>query len=124
MLNPSCVFRPSSTDNLAQAVTLLTAAALNGRSGSTCQIAVKSGGHMPTPGANDIDGGISIDLGWLNQTVLSADKSFVSLGAGARWIHAYQTLFSQGVAFPGGLCGTTGVGGLSLAAASRCCSPG
>ncbi len=113
-LNPSCVFRPSSVNNLAQAVKILTATALNGNTGAACQVAIKSGGHMPIPGANDIDDGISIDMSWLNKTVLSDDKSVISLGSGAKWIEAYRVADGQGVAFPGGLCGATGVGGLSL----------
>lgn len=69
---------------------------------------------MPIPGANNINGGISIDLSWLNQTVLSADRSLVSLGAGSTWSNAYDNLGADKIAFPGGVCGTTGVGGVSL----------
>lgn len=80
----------------------------------SCQFAIKSGGRNPIPGANNINGGVSVDLGLLNQTVLSADRKFISLGAGARWGAAYDTFADDGILFPGGLCGTTGVGGVSV----------
>ena len=106
VLNPGCVVRPKSAQEVSQAVKTLVA--------NQCQFAIKSGGHMPIPGANSIDGGVSIDLGLLNSTVVAPDRSYVSLGAGGTWGHAYDNLESEKIGFPGGVCGTTGVGGVSL----------
>ncbi|KAJ9144961.1 FAD binding domain-containing protein [Pleurostoma richardsiae] len=112
ILAPGCIFRPSSSQELSTAVQILTA---DGPGNETaCQFAIKSGGHMAVPGANDINEGVSINLVWLNETSVSEDKSFVTLGAGGTWSNAYATLTNDGIAFPGGLCGGTGIGGLSL----------
>jgi hypothetical protein len=106
ILAPGCVFQPASADHISQGIKVLVA--------GSCRFAIKAGGHNPIPGANNINGGVSIDLGLLNQTALSTDRSFVSLGAGGRWGTAYDTFVEDGILFPGGLCGTTGVGGVSI----------
>ncbi len=106
ILTPDCIFRPSSAEQLSAAVKVLAT--------TNCQFAVKSGGHSPIPGANDINYGVSIDLQYLNQTSLAPDRSFVSLGAGGNWINAYHAFAGDGVGFPGGLCGTTGIGGVTI----------
>lgn len=82
--------------------------------GPACKFAIKSGGHTPYAGANDIDGGITLDLSLLNDTTLSADRTYISLGPGSTWLNAYQNLDGTGMAFPGGRCGDAGVGGLTL----------
>jgi len=106
ILNPNCIFRPTSAQQVSQAVKTLTA--------RQCQFAVKAGGHTPIAGWNNINNGVSMDLVWLNHTELAADRSFVRLGSGGTWSNAYDTFVNDGIAFPGGLCGTTGVGGVSL----------
>ncbi|KAK3305084.1 6-hydroxy-D-nicotine oxidase [Chaetomium strumarium] len=106
ILSPSCIFLPSYVEDVSAAVKALSA--------GNCQFAIKSGGHNPTPGANDINDGVSIDLRYLNQTTLAPDRSFVSLGAGGNWVNAYHAFANHGVGFPGGLCGTTGVGGVTI----------
>lgn len=51
--------------------------------GDQCPFSIKCGGHTPWAGANNVDGGVAIDLsGYMNTTVVSADKSYVSLGGG------------------------------------------
>ena len=100
------MFRPSCAESLSKGIQVLTR--------GSCKFAIKAGGHMAVPGANDIDDGVSVDLQFLNQTVLSQDNSSLSLGAGVRWLDAYNALEGKGVGFPGGLCGTTGVGGVTL----------
>lgn len=79
-----------------------------------CKFSVKSGGHNANPGANSINGGVSIDLGGLKSVSLAADRSHVSLGSGATWGLAYDTLINEKIGFPGGVCGEVGVGGPSL----------
>lgn len=109
ILNPACILRPTSAADLGSAVSHLATA--------KCPFAVKSGGHTPVPGANDIDGGVSIDLSGLAQTVYlpSSGGDVVRLGVGATWQMAYDALVvPHGIGFPGGLCGTTGVGGVAL----------
>ena len=106
MLHPSCIILPTDTAEVALAVKILTAAA--------CPFAIKSGGHTPTPGANDINDGITIDLRYINETTLSADRESVILGVGSTWLNAYTNLNGTGIAFPGGRYGLVGVGGLTL----------
>src|SRR4051812_24379379 len=106
ILSPSCIFLPSRVEELSAAMKTLAT--------GNCLFAIKSGGHNPIPGANDINKGVSIDLRYLNQTTLAPDRSFVSLGAGGNWMNAYNAFADDGVGFPGGLCGMTGVGGVTI----------
>ncbi|KAK8074531.1 hypothetical protein PG997_009194 [Apiospora hydei] len=88
------------------------AAALQVLTQNSCPFAVKSGGHMANPGFNNIDGGVSLDLSRLNSVELSGDLQTTRLGTGAEWQRVYDN--TPGVVVPGGLCGGTGVGGVSL----------
>ncbi len=106
MLHPSCIIQPVDTAGVAHTVRILSAAA--------CPFAVKSGGHTPTPGANDINNGITIDFRYINETTLSSDRRSVTLGVGSTWLQAYTQLNDTGVAFPGGRYGLVRVGGLTL----------
>lgn len=106
ILSPRCIFTPSTAEEVAEALRALTAA--------QCHFALKSGGHMVIPGFNSIDDGVSIDLVYLNQTSIADDRSYVRLGAGSTWSNAYDNFVHDKIAFPGGLCGTTGVAGLAL----------
>ncbi|CZT16357.1 related to 6-hydroxy-d-nicotine oxidase [Ramularia collo-cygni] len=111
-LLPSCIFLPISADDIAAALYMLRTGAGSGN--STCPFAIKSGGHAPWPGANDIHDGITIDLSWINRTVLAEDRSSVRLGSGALWSDAYDSLNGTGIAFTGGRIPGVGVGGLTL----------
>ncbi len=74
---------------------------------------IKSGGHNPNPKFNNIDNGVTVDLKLLNAATVSADRSFVTLGAGTTMGQAYDTFSNQSIAFPGGICDGVGVGGIS-----------
>ena len=106
VLHPSCIVLPTSAHDVSSALTTLER--------TFTEFAIKSGGHTANVLANNIDRAVTIDLGWINETKLSDDRSYVRLGAGSRWIHAYNNINSQDVASPGGRCGSTGVGGLTL----------
>lgn len=106
MLHPSCMVQPTNATEVAQAVKILTAA--------VCPFAIRSGGHTPTPGANDINDGITMDLRYINATTLSADRGSVTLGVGSNWLDVYTNLNDSGVGSPGGRYGLVGVGGLIL----------
>lgn len=105
-MKPGCVLTPSTSRDVSRAMYIIKTAG--------CQFAVKSGGHNANPGANNIEGGVSIDLQRLNSTKLSADRKSVSLGTGITWGQAYKAFESQGIAFPGGICEDVGVGGLAV----------
>lgn len=110
-LPAACIFRPSSAEDVSFAVE--TFGSISTGCHNYCSFAIKGGGHTPWAGANNIDGGVAIDLAYLNQTILSDDRSHVSLGGGVIWHDAYSAMDGHGVAFPGGRCPGTGVGGLT-----------
>jgi hypothetical protein len=105
ILAPSCVFQPQTIQDVSKGVKLL--------SSKSCAFSIKSGGHNPLPGANNIDGGVSVVLGALNSIDLAADGTTVKLGTGARWGQVYAKFADKGLFVPGGLCGGTGIGGVS-----------
>lgn len=79
-----------------------------------CPFAVKSGGHMPFAGANNIDGGVVLDLSRIDSTHLSADRKTVSIGPGSTWQAAANKLDGTGIGIPTGRCPSTAVGGVTL----------
>ncbi|KAM3435921.1 hypothetical protein MY4824_004583 [Beauveria thailandica] len=106
MQHPGCVMTPASAKDMSAIVKVLTA--------QQCKFAVKSGGHNPNPGFNNIDHGVSIDLRSLNSTSLAHDRSHVSLGTGLSWGQAYAAFQKDKIAFTGGICEDVGVGGLAV----------
>lgn len=108
-LTPSCIFRPQSAEDVSFAVQTFSVGA--GKCHDFCPFSIKGGGHTPWAGANNVDGGIAIDMGVMNQIVLAEDRSYAALGGGAIWSDVYSQTDGQGVAFPGGRCPGTGVGG-------------
>lgn len=78
-----------------------------------CLFAIKSGGHNANPTFNDINNGVSLDLGLLNTAALSLDRTSITLGAGTNMKQAYASIENEGIAFPAGICEGVGVGGLS-----------
>lgn len=55
-LTPKCFVLPRNTIEVAEVVKTLVQQ-------TECKFAVKSGGHSSTPGANNIEEGVTIDLG-------------------------------------------------------------
>lgn len=106
-LDPWCIVQPRSASEVSTALTTLLA-------DEQCGIAVRSGGHTGWAGANNIDDGVTIDLGNMNATTYDARTSTASILPGSRWLQAYQTLDALGVTVPGGRAGTVGVAGLVL----------
>ncbi|KAF4506453.1 hypothetical protein G6O67_006538 [Ophiocordyceps sinensis] len=106
ILHPGCVVTPKSAHDVSKILKILTK--------GQCKFAVKAGGHNANPGANSIDGGVSIDLGGLDSASLARDRSYVSLGSGLTWGRAYDRFNDSGIGFPGGVCEDVGVGGPSL----------
>lgn len=64
-------------------------------------------------GAANIDDGVTIDLGQLNQVTLSEDRRSVTIGPGNTWGRVYESL-PAGLATGGGRVSNVGVGGLTL----------
>ncbi|KAF9634931.1 FAD linked oxidase [Lasiodiplodia theobromae] len=104
-LHPYCIVQPSDTSDVAKALTVLTQE-------TSCNFAVRSGGHSSNAGANNIDEGVTIDLGLMNTTAYNATGGVVSIQPAARWLSVYQTTDPLDVGVLGGRLSTVGVGGL------------
>jgi FAD/FMN-containing dehydrogenase len=102
--------RPTTAEDVATTVKVLTAASLL----KPCKFAVRSGGHTPIPGSNDIEDGVTIDLQLMNGTTYNAKTQVTSIGPGGRWGGVYQTLEALGRMVAGGRGSTVGVGGFLI----------
>ncbi|KAF1963610.1 oxidoreductase FAD-binding protein [Byssothecium circinans] len=109
-LKPSCIVKPRDTREVAIIIKWLNRLA----SISTCQLAIRGGGHTPWAGSANIDGGITIDLSSLKDISVNQDKSIVSIGAGSIWGDVYRRMDELGIAVVGGRGSSVGVGGLTL----------
>ncbi|KAI1299546.1 putative oxidoreductase [Xylaria venustula] len=109
-LQPACFVAPQTAQDVAVAVKSLTSEA----NGGPLDFAIRSGGHLWFPGANNSPDGVTIDLRGLNTIDISPDKASVSVGAGATWDLVYNKLDTIGRSVAGGRVGGVGVGGLTL----------
>ncbi|KAJ7506026.1 hypothetical protein B0H11DRAFT_2219953 [Mycena galericulata] len=104
---PACRVTPTSAQDVSNALVVLTQ--------TKCEFAVRSGGHMPWKGANNIDTpGVTIDLSELDLVTLSSDKTIVHVGPGQRWGPVYDALQPHNLTIVGGRSNTVGVGGYLL----------
>ena len=65
-------------------------------------------------GAANLEDGVTVDLSALNDTQVSADHSYTSVGGGARWGDIYLKLDAMNLSVVGGRVFDVGVGGLTL----------
>ncbi|KAI1130845.1 FAD-binding domain-containing protein [Nemania abortiva] len=105
-LSPECVFQPLTVEDLSNGIRAIK------EHGSL--FAVRSGGHMPNPGAQSVDHGVMISMSNFNTKSLNADKSIASIGPGQLWAEVYNWLAAYGLAVNGGRYPTVGVGGVLL----------
>jgi hypothetical protein len=103
---PAAIVRPRSADEVSAALKALV--------GAKQPFAVRSGGHTNWAGSNNIEGGVTIDLGQLNAVVFDAASETASIGPGCRWREVYAELHKHGRAVAGGREGNVGVAGLLL----------
>ncbi|KAL4974602.1 hypothetical protein BDW66DRAFT_139562 [Aspergillus desertorum] len=108
---PACFLRPLTASELGLAVSILT---LTDDGSEQCQFGVRGGGHVPWKGAAGAEGGVTIDLAFLNGTSYDEESSTVSIMGGTKWGDVYKSLQPLGVAVPGGRADTVGVGGLLI----------
>ncbi|KAH8879824.1 FAD-binding domain-containing protein [Thozetella sp. PMI_491] len=106
-LRPGVIVQPRTTEEVARALKSILDT-------EGCQFAIRSGGHMSWAGSNNIQDGVTIDLGLINQTVYNAETQIASIGPGGRWTDVYWALEKKGVMVAGGREGLVGVGGLIL----------
>ncbi|KAF2130675.1 FAD-binding domain-containing protein [Dothidotthia symphoricarpi CBS 119687] len=106
-LTPNCIVQPLSTEEVTRVVKTLVADA----DCRQTQFAIRSGGHSTWAGSNNIQDGVTIDLGLMNTTTFDPDTSIASIEPGSRWGQVYATLDPLGVTVAGGRAGTVGVAG-------------
>ncbi|KAI8626388.1 hypothetical protein F5Y19DRAFT_466404 [Xylariaceae sp. FL1651] len=105
-LKPSCIVQPRDAQEVATAVKMLAAAGE--------QFAIRSGGHTQWAGSNNIENGVTIDLGLLAWTRFDAGTETVDIGPGGRWRDVYAELAKHDRVVAGGREGNVGVAGLIL----------
>ncbi|KAF2010251.1 FAD-binding domain-containing protein [Aaosphaeria arxii CBS 175.79] len=106
-LTPHCIVQPTSTDDVVKVVNILVG---DGACSST-KFAVRSGGHTTWAGSNNIEDGITVDLGLMTEVTFDKNTTVASIGPGSRWNGVYAVLDPLGYTVPGGRAGTVGVAG-------------
>lgn len=76
-LCPAYILQPRTAAEVAQAVKAVVDAGQ--------AFAVRSGGCGNRAGSNNIDGGVTIDLGLMNDVHYDSETKLASLGPGASW---------------------------------------
>ncbi|KAI5919382.1 FAD-binding domain-containing protein [Camillea tinctor] len=109
-LSPTCFVFPDSPGQVSDILKQLVS--------NKQQFAIKSGGHSPVPGTNNIVNGVTIDLSLLNNITFDASSETVRFGAGVRWKDVYKELSKYKRTVAGGRGGDVGVSGLLLGGGS------
>ncbi|KAL1599868.1 hypothetical protein SLS60_007673 [Paraconiothyrium brasiliense] len=109
--HPWCLFQPQTTEEVSIGISTLQKA---GNGAGDWHIAIRSGGHG-WPGSNNIDKGVTIDLGHMNNSWYDAEHKHASIEPGAHWKDVYLNLLDKyNVTVTGGRDGDVGVGGFLL----------
>ncbi|KAI0006957.1 hypothetical protein F4779DRAFT_643667 [Xylariaceae sp. FL0662B] len=100
---------PKNKEDVSRFIQIIKPFIATGETG----FAIRGAGNMPLPGCANIEGGITLDLGLLNQVELN--DGVVSVAAGAHWGAVNEKVQAAGLGVTGGRSGTGGIGGLALA---------
>jgi FAD/FMN-containing dehydrogenase len=106
-LSPACVIAPGSSQDVAEAVKIISGI-------PSCHFAIKGQTHAPAAGFANINTGVTIDMTSLDSIAVNGDYTVASVGGGASWQDVYMYLDALGLAVAGGRNGAVGVGGLTL----------
>ncbi|KLJ10859.1 hypothetical protein EMPG_13776 [Blastomyces silverae] len=113
---PWCLVQPRDAAEVSTIMTALLGAGAGNGAGDW-HVAVRAGGHGPRR-SNNIDNGVTIDLGMLNQATYDRRTNLASIGPGGRWKDVLAELLKYGVVVPSGRDGDVGVGGFLLGGGS------
>jgi len=88
-------------------------AAVNFARDNTLKLSVRGGGHS-APGFGTNDGGVVIDLSLMRHVHIEPRARTAHAGGGTTWGNFNYATHAYGLATPGGIVSTTGIGGLTL----------
>ncbi|KAG8664692.1 uncharacterized protein FPOAC1_013472 [Fusarium poae] len=102
-LEPYCIVQPESAKDVSTIIKTLTA-------DTKCNFAIRSGGHTVWA-ANNINDGVTIDMGLMNKTTYVKNTKVAQIQAGSIWRDVYGALEPYGATAAGGRTSTVGVAG-------------
>jgi FAD/FMN-containing dehydrogenase len=102
---PAAIVQPATSADVAATVAFARETGL--------PLAVRSGGHSVV-GFSSCDDGIVLDLRSLSSVSVDAERRLATAGGGATWAQFNDAGYEHGLATPGGVVSTTGIGGLTL----------
>jgi FAD/FMN-containing dehydrogenase len=102
-LRPSCIVQPRTSEDVSRIIKVLV--------NTDGPIALRSGGHTQWAGSNDVNGGVTIDLGRMTDVTHDPQSKLASLQPGSRWGDVYEKLLQHSVCVTGGRDGNVGIGG-------------
>jgi FAD/FMN-containing dehydrogenase len=103
--------QPLAVVRCADAADVMAAIELGREAG--LDLAIRGGGHS-VPGFGTVDDGLVIDLSPMNNVRVDPAKRVAQVGGGATFGDVDHATYAFGLAAPGGVISTTGVGGLTL----------
>lgn len=103
--SPAMVARCSNTEDVRLAINFAREYSI--------PLAVRGGGHS-VAGKSLVDDGLVIDLSGMKQSHVDPGNRTVRVQGGATWYDVDYATHEHGLAVPGGLISSTGVGGLTL----------
>lgn len=103
--------QPTTAQELSLVLTTLKDIDQYSNGAGDWSIALRSGGHS-LASSNNVDNGVTIDLGLMNSATYDSSSGLASVGPGGKWMNVYRQLLENGnVAVVGGRDGDVGVGG-------------
>jgi FAD/FMN-containing dehydrogenase len=112
-LHPSCIVRPSTSQDVSTAVSILAQT-------NCTKFAIKGGGHNANAGSNNIDDGVTIDMQSLKKVEVAKGDKVVRVGAGALWQDVYDTAEKRNRTVMGGRIGVVGTAGFLTGGKYKC----
>jgi FAD/FMN-containing dehydrogenase len=103
--------RPRAIIQCADSADVMATIATGRESG--LDLAIRGGGHS-VPGFGTVDDGIVIDLSLIKHVLVDPEKRIARIGGGATLGDVDHATYPFGLAVPGGVISTTGIGGLTL----------